>query len=153
MIKMGAMSLSSARFKKEKHSISNMWTSSMKRTWRVKYTILKEKMHLTDIIWIYVRINLKQSRISGKYNFERENLEEIIWIRINPKHCSLPNFWKLNSLFILLFNEISHMGLNKTYARDDISFSLFSPFSDFGIDLITNFPFDFTCVTWKIYKK
>ena len=32
MIRMGAMSDSSARFRKEKHSISSMCTSSMKRT-------------------------------------------------------------------------------------------------------------------------
>lgn len=33
MMRTGERSLSKARFRKEKHSMSNMWTSSIKRTY------------------------------------------------------------------------------------------------------------------------
>lgn len=46
-IRMGAMSLSRARFKNEKHSMSSMCTSSMKRTWRntCLHLIFQQEQH------------------------------------------------------------------------------------------------------------
>ena len=49
IIKIGDMSLSNARFKNEKHSISNMWTSSINRTFdksNIKKWSNREMHHL-----------------------------------------------------------------------------------------------------------
>ena len=42
MTRTGARSLSSARLRNEKHSMSSMWTSSMKSTWTERKKIIKK---------------------------------------------------------------------------------------------------------------
>jgi len=51
------------------------------------------------------------------------------------------------STYQIIFSKQNQMLQNFTDPRDDLSFSFFSPFSNFGINLLSYFGLDFTGVT------